>query len=261
MWHDGRLAVLDLETTGVDPETARIVTCAIGYVSGGSESFLANLVAIPDIPIPAEASAIHAWDDERVKREGRPTGEVLDIALGMLDTRPDNAPVCVFNARYDLTVLDREARRHGHHGLEQNRPLRVVDPLVIDKHLDRYRTGSRKLAAMCRHYNARLEAAHTAGADAIAAGRLAWRIAKAGHVIRRIRFSSEAQELAELEAKWQDVRDDLDLLHHTQIKWAIVQERSIAQHRAQHGIPHDGTEAWPLIPYEGKQLALGNEAA
>ena len=51
------------------------------------------------------------------------------------------------NAPFDLTLLDRELRRHRaaslSHYLGQN-PLRVLDPRVLDKHLDRYRKGRRR---------------------------------------------------------------------------------------------------------------------
>jgi DNA polymerase-3 subunit epsilon len=85
-------------------------------------------------------------------------------------------PLIAYNASYDLTVLDAELRRHGHPPLTIGGP--VIDPLVLDRALDRYRRGSRKLAAACEHYQVRLDGAHDAAADALAAGRVAWRIAQ-----------------------------------------------------------------------------------
>jgi DNA polymerase-3 subunit epsilon len=49
---------------------------------------------------------------------------------------------------------------------ERQFELLVVDPLVIDKWLDRYRKGSRKLEAICAHYGAVLDEAHDADFDA-----------------------------------------------------------------------------------------------
>ena len=48
-------------------------------------------------------------------------------------------------------------------------PLRVLDPRVLDRHLDRYRKGRRTLTDLCAHYGVTLEGAHDAAADALAA--------------------------------------------------------------------------------------------
>ena len=54
----------------------------------------------------------------------------------------------------------------------------VIDPLVIDKAVDRYRKGKRTLEAAAAFYGVPLDDAHDAGADAIAAGRVAQAIAR-----------------------------------------------------------------------------------
>jgi DNA polymerase-3 subunit epsilon len=248
VWHDHRFAVLDLETTSPDPEEARIVTAAFGYVSGGQHTDLHCLLANPGVEIPAEATAVHGVTTEHARQHGRPIDEVLDIVLGNLDRRPAGAPVVAFNAAFDLTVLDREARRHGYDPLDAHRPLHIVDPFVIDKHLHRYRPGRRTLTAMCAHYGARLEAAHAAGADAIAAGRLAWAIAKRGRVIRRVRNASELAEFEGLQAEWFQVRDDLELLHRAQVRWRREQALSLAEYFERQGQPKRVATDWPLIP-------------
>ena len=54
-------------------------------------------------------------------------------------------------------------------------PVCLVDPLVIDKHMDRYRKGSRKLVDTARYYGVELTEAeaHTAYGDALAAALVA----------------------------------------------------------------------------------------
>jgi DNA polymerase-3 subunit epsilon len=65
-WAKKPIAVFDLETTGLDHRTSRIVTaCAAllnpdGSISGNDVEWLAN----PGIPIPAEATAVHGITDE-----------------------------------------------------------------------------------------------------------------------------------------------------------------------------------------------------
>jgi DNA polymerase-3 subunit epsilon len=114
----------------------------------------------------------------------------------------DDIPLVIFNAPYDLTVLDRETRRYDLEpfgdilGRWLARGLcGVVDPFVLDKHVDRYRKGKRTLEAACGHYKVTLDGAHQSSADAIAAMRVAWRIASRYPVIAGM----ELPELHELQ--------------------------------------------------------------
>ena len=84
-------------------------------------------------------------------------------------------PLVVYNAPYDLSLLAAECLRHGLAPLEIPGP--VIDPLVIDQAVDRYRRGKRTLEVTAELYGVTLDGAHDAGADAIAAGRLAQALA------------------------------------------------------------------------------------
>ena len=59
-------------------------------------------------------------------------------------------PVVVYNAPYDLSLLDRECRRNGLEPIDAPGP--VIDPLVIDKAVDSYRKGKRTLEVAAAHY-------------------------------------------------------------------------------------------------------------
>jgi DNA polymerase-3 subunit epsilon len=57
-------------------------------------------------------------------------------------------PLLAYNAAYDLRILGAELARYGLASLEQRlgKPVdAVIDPLVIDRGLNRYRRGKRKL--------------------------------------------------------------------------------------------------------------------
>lgn len=181
MWADGRLVGFDLETTSADPESARIVTASVvWYQPGGAVEKYAGMVAV-DEDIPAEATEIHGITTERARHDGKPLMDVLNAIDTVLWTLWDDssAPLVVFNAPYDLTVLDRERTRCGLEPMAiypDRRP--VVDPLVIDRAVDRYRRGPRKLGAMCEHYGCVLGSAHDSTEDALAAVRVAWKLAR-----------------------------------------------------------------------------------
>lgn len=181
-WHEGALAGFDLETTGPDPETALIVTAAVVIHAGVRKPDVTKWLVNPGIEIPAEATAVHGITTEMARERGiEPHAAAYEIAAKLAAVLLDGIPLVIYNAPYDLTVLDRETRRYGQMPfadvLSAGCPGCVVDPFVLDKHLDPYRKGKRTLTANCEHYRVSLDGAHDAGADALAAMRLAWKIA------------------------------------------------------------------------------------
>jgi DNA polymerase-3 subunit epsilon len=173
-WH--ALGVFDLETTGIDVETARIVTAHVGLIDMTGRSIASGAwLADPGVPIPEQASAVHGISTEQARAEGRPAAEVVaEIVAAVEAVFARGIPLVIYNAPYDLTVLDREAKRHG---IASPVIGNVVDPLVMDKALDTYRKGKRTLEAAAELYGVVLSDAHDAGADAIAAGQVAQAIA------------------------------------------------------------------------------------
>ena len=224
-WADS-LAVFDLETTGIDIDTCRIVTAYVGVLDrDGAVVEQRDWLVDPGVEIPTAASLIHGISTERARAEGRPAanavGEIISALAGLAAR---GLPIVAYNAAYDLSVLAREAERYGHAPLPGPGP--VVDPLVIDKAVDRYRRGKRTLTATAAHYGVELVGAHDAGADATAAGRVAQAIARA------------FPEVAVLEARE---------LHARQVEWARFQAESYQDWRRRNGEPEFTTSgAWPL---------------
>lgn len=233
-WHLGRLAGFDLETTGVDVETDRIVTACVVQVGAKQPIQSANWMADPGVEIPEGAAKVHGITTERARTEGRPAGEVVEqLVAALAEVVVAGIPVVAMNAAFDLTMLDREARRHGVQPLVDivGDGLRVVDPRVLDKQVDRRRKGRRTLTDLCQHYGVRLDGAHDSAADAVAACRVAWRL---GSTVPQLGAMS------------------LDDLHQAQVKWAEEQGRSLADYfRRTPGKESwaDGVRTeWPFIP-------------
>lgn len=166
-WHELPHAAFDLETTGRDPHTARIVTASIILVDGqGAVLQHHEWLAAVEEDIPAEAAAIHGVSTERARAEGRPAPEVTAEIAGVLGSMfAAGIPVLAFNASYDFTVLNRECERFG---LTAPAPAPVIDPYILDKQVDRYRRGKRTLTALTEHYGVGFENAHTSAADVMA---------------------------------------------------------------------------------------------
>lgn len=102
------LVSIDLETTGVDPLVDRIVEIALIRSDGEYELQKCWLVN-PGVPIPAEATMIHAITDHDVCC-CPPFKAIADEVLAVLD----GADIVGYNLRrLDLPMLDEELRRCG----------------------------------------------------------------------------------------------------------------------------------------------------
>lgn len=177
-WAEGPLLAFDLETTGVDVENDRLVTASVVEIQPGRAPVTRTWLADPGIAIPAEATAVHGISTEHARCHGHPiAGVVEQVHAALAASWRGEVPLVGFNAAFDVSLLDREVARH-HTGAVAVTGS-VVDPLVIDRGVDRYRPGRRTLAALCAHYGIALTRAHTADADALAAARLAWKLARA----------------------------------------------------------------------------------
>lgn len=231
-WFTGRLAAFDIETTGTDTEHDRIVTAAVSVVGGGEGTLSTNWLVDPGVEIPAEATAVHRITTERARNEGLPADQaVFEITEHLAELINQRIPIVAFNARFDLTILDREARRYEQETLIDliggSEALLVIDPYVLDKQFNRFRKGRRTLSDLCEVYGIPLNDAHAADADALAAARLAWRL---------------GNNLEELGAY------DLEALHASQTVWAAEQAESLSRYFAEKGRPERVEGAWPIVP-------------
>ena len=240
-WHAGGLVGFDLETTGVDTTTDRVVTAAVVHVDpGGTVIRSRDWLVDPGVRIPAAASAVHGVTTEQARAEGVPTVlAVAGIVAELEAAWSARLPVVIFNAPYDLTLLDAEAVRSGLPRLA-TRPwwpsAWVIDPLVIDRGLDRYRPGKRTLGATAEHYAVSAEHAHNAVGDAIAAAAVARVMAS------RFDLINEA---------------DAQTMHSAQVGWHAdwaVHLQAYARSRGRTGAVVD--RAWPLrAPVVGRHRA------
>ncbi|MFI6304329.1 exonuclease domain-containing protein [Amycolatopsis thailandensis] len=228
-WHERRLVSFDCETTGIDVESDRIVTAAVVTIDPlvgavHKQEWLLD----PEIEIPAGATAVHGITTEMARADGRPAAEAVGEIVSALSAAWNaGATVVVYNAPYDISLLDREYRRHWHGAPLAPGP--IVDPLCCDKHYDRYRKGSRKLVDVARHYGIVLSEldAHGATADALAAARVAWKLAR---VYPELGAMTHEQ------------------LHAAQVGWFRTQALGLAEYFRREGKTEQVSTEWPLRP-------------
>lgn len=201
-WYEGPLAALALQARrpapehgaagGADPERDRL--CAGAVVAQQS----------PDAPVEMHS---------RPHVRGAPAGPLADGVARSLAAHAAGRPLVVLNAPYDLTLLDRELRRHRNTpltGCLGGRSMCVLDPVLLDVRLNRasVRTSERPtsrghLARLCDHYgvSAPSDTVEDEAAAALAltralgrrfAPRLAGLTPAALHTLQAVWFAAEA---------------------------------------------------------------------
>jgi len=244
LWYRGPLLAFDTESTGPAPETDRIVTAALVWIDPGQPVTTKHHLINPGVPIPEEAAAIHGITTERVRVEGREPKPSLDeIAHDLVGALSEGRPIVGMNCVFDLTILDRELRRHELATLEDRlgRPIApVIDALVLDRYVvpRRRGRGARKLVALCEAWRVRMDGAHDACNDALAAARVVWQIARRVPEIGRM---------------------PLPQLHGLQARAHAEHCAELRAYFDRHGRAHDGVPGdWPLIPYRPEPTGVVN---
>jgi DNA polymerase-3 subunit epsilon len=230
-WANGPMIGLDYETDSKDPFDAHVVTVScIHYDGTGLDTYFD--VAKPTRPIPDEAAKIHGYSTERAEEEGSSEDEVLaDLLEFLLPRWTETCPLVIFNAPYDLTLTHQRAETHKLCSPDAiptlASTLPIIDPLVLDKGIDRFRKGSRQLGAICKFHGIVLTDAHSSTADTKAAMRLAWRIGNTGPA---------------------DIRDmSLMDLHRRQTTWYAGQAESLETYlRTKKQVVTTIDRSWPI---------------
>lgn len=217
------LAVFDLETTGLDVATARIVTATVATLNqAGEVTSLREWLVNPGVEIPEIAASVHGVTTEMAQANGQDPQSAVAEIVQLLSELNSQMPLVAFNAPYDFSILKFEALRYS---MQPLIPKPVIDPLVLDRQLDRWRKGKRNLGLMSAHYGVKLEDAHNSTADAVAAGLIAQAIAR----------------------KFEEVAIDAQLLHDQQVVWSDQQSESFAEYLRKQNRPDYRAElGWPI---------------
>lgn len=152
------LVFLDLEATGTNPQTDRIVECAFRRISPTNAICVFTTRINPGLPIPADATAVHGITDADVA--GKPTFAAM---LRQVSAICEDADLCGYNAlRFDIPLLIAEFARAGSSFSLEGR--RIIDPQVIF-----FRREPRDLSEAFRRFcGVEHTGAHGAHEDALA---------------------------------------------------------------------------------------------
>jgi DNA polymerase-3 subunit epsilon len=152
------LAVIDLETTGINLSTDRIVEIAIVKVFPDGKKQIKRKLINPEMPISAASQEMHGITNEMVK--DAPTFKQVANEIKQF---LDNCDLAGYNSnRFDIPLLAEEFLRVGLEFDFSNRKLVDVQKIF---HMMEQRTLSAAYKFYC---NKNLEGAHGAEADATA---------------------------------------------------------------------------------------------
>ena len=159
---DRPLAVFDIESTGLNPRTDRILELAVVRLEPGGGRTERRWLLNPGVPIPAESTAVHGITDARVRGAPRFEEKAAEILAFFRDCDLGGFGL----SKLDVPILEEEFARCGMFFNAGGR--RLVDALRVY-----HRREPRDLAAAMRFYcGEELEGAHGAAADAAAALRV-----------------------------------------------------------------------------------------
>lgn len=266
-WHLGRLAALDFETTGTDPNEARIVEAYLGMVGGGEDPVDRKpLIINPGVPMPEEAAKIHGFTDEFLQANGMPAADGIGkIVTAVKAVWEQGIPLVGHNiGQYDLTVLDREMIRHGFGPLIDlcgGTYGPVIDTRTISKYLDKWRRrvseeqGAHALKTCAQVFGIPWvdKDAHGARYDALIAARVAWRMGSIAAMPREDRPRIQAGR-GDDRHLFDALAVPLSDLFASQRKWAAEQAASYQEwlRSAKAGEKRDENAvisgAWPVEP-------------
>ena len=152
----------DTETTGLKPETARIIE--IGAVKFDKNGIIDRFSALinPLTPIPCECSAVNHITDDMVQ-DMPPASKVLPDFVDFLE----RSVIVAHNARFDVAFLNAEAERAAMEPVKN----RVIDTLALCKWA--YPSaGTYKQTAVAARLGIKITEAHRAFDDAFVCGNI-----------------------------------------------------------------------------------------
>lgn len=197
-WQDGPLVGYDCESTSADPLTARPVSFAFVLHTPGELIKVDHQLVNPGIEIPSDATEIHGITNEMVA-DAMPVDEAVRYCIGKIKRlSSEGFPIVTMNGSFDFTILDRQALRLGFEGLaDWSGP--ALDIFVIDRAVDKWRSGGRKLTDLVTTYGVTTPGdAHNAVWDATMSVMVLREMVKK---FKAVRFRS-VEELHALQVTW-----------------------------------------------------------
>ncbi|MBD90921.1 MAG: DNA polymerase III subunit epsilon [Deltaproteobacteria bacterium] len=183
-WFETPLAVVDVETTGLDPENDRVIEIAVIQMVRGEETGRFASLVHPGREVPAEVTNITGITNEDLS-DAPPFETIAQELHAALEGRAFVA----YNLGFDRAFVAAEFERCQIEWATQT----PIDPLVFARELHK-KAGSKRLGAVAERLGISLENAHRAADDALVAGQILYAFRDA--------LPANLEELLLLQGQW-----------------------------------------------------------
>lgn len=189
-WNDAPLAVIDVETTGLDPEHDRIIEVAIIEFRGGEVTQRYSTLVNPGRDVPPEVVKLTGIQPEELETAPR----FADVAAAVVEHLEGRVFVA-YNLAFDRAFVRTELERCGCEWPAKH----YIDPLIFVRTLHKDQ-GSKRLGAVAERMGVTLESAHRAAFDAEVTGHILHKLAP--------QLPSTLRDLALLQSQWEAQQDN-----------------------------------------------------
>ena len=185
-WIDLPLAVIDVETTGFDPDEERIIEIAIIRFENGEVVDTYGQLVDPKKVVPQKVTEITGITQEDV--DGQPT---FDQIAHTVWEKLQGAGLVAYNLSFDRSFVDAEL---GRCGLSWPQEAPTLDPLIFARQFFK-RSPRKNLSAVSKLLGIPLEEAHRATHDATVAGHVLYAFEE--------RLPERLEDLLMLQGQWE----------------------------------------------------------
>ena len=189
-WYDAPLAVVDVETTGLDPEEDRVIEVAIIHFQQGAVTERYSSLVNPGITVPEEVIKLTGITPEELKDAPRFESIANDVRA-----RLEGRVFVAYNLAFDRAFLRMELTR-----CQLEWPdAKNLDPLIFVRELHRNQ-GSKRLVAVAERLGLTLDNAHRAAADAEVTGHVLYKLAD--------QLPNQLNDLLLLQSQWEQQQEN-----------------------------------------------------
>lgn len=189
-WREAPLAVVDVETTGLDPDVDRVIEIGIVHMANGEVIDTYSSLVNPERNLPEEVERITGIKAEDIV-DAPKFAEVAATVMEKLQGRVFVA----YNLAFDRAFVRGELERCG---IAWHDP-QYIDPLIFVRELHKTQ-GSKRLGAVAARLGISLENAHRASDDAIAAGQVLYALGA--------QLPADLDDLLMLQSQWEAKHDN-----------------------------------------------------
>jgi DNA polymerase-3 subunit epsilon len=186
-WYRNIVDGTDTESSGTNTRTARIVQWGAvrmlpnGQVYADVEHINPGEEILTSKEFQDASDNSHKITADHLRRYGNPPAEsIRRYTQRLAESVAAKIPILGMNLPYDLALLHWECKRYDLPTLWElcgGEPAPIIDVYVLDKHVEPYRPGKRKLGDLCRRWKVPHGGEHDAVEDIKASARVGWKIA------------------------------------------------------------------------------------